>query len=74
MKNVVSINASGHKFGLVYPGLGWVLWRSREYLPESLVFHDNYLGKDQITITLNFSKSAMNVVGQVGVFGFTRVT
>eukprot|EP00878_Enallax_costatus_P000864 GHUV01000990.1.p1 GENE.GHUV01000990.1~~GHUV01000990.1.p1 ORF type:complete len:514 (+),score=113.87 GHUV01000990.1:240-1781(+) len=65
LKNVVSINASGHKFGLVYPGLGWVMWRSREYLPESLVFHDNYLGKDQITITLNFSKSAMNVVGQL---------
>lgn len=65
LKNVVSINASGHKFGLVYPGLGWIMWRSREHLPESLVFHDNYLGKDQITITLNFSKSAMNVVGQL---------
>ena len=44
------------QFGLVFPGLGWVMWRSRDYLPESLVFHDNYLGKDQITITLNFSK------------------
>ncbi|KAF8072487.1 Glutamate decarboxylase [Scenedesmus sp. PABB004] len=65
LPHVVSINASGHKYGLVYPGLGWVMWRSREYLPESLVFHDNYLGKDQITITLNFSKGAMNVVGQL---------
>lgn len=71
LKNVVSINASGHKFGLVFPGLGWVMWRSREYLPESLVFHDNYLGKDQITITLNFSKGAMNVVGQL--YQFTRM-
>jgi hypothetical protein len=37
LPSVVSINASGHKFGLVYPGLGWVMWRSRQYLPESLV-------------------------------------
>lgn len=65
LQNVSSINASGHKYGLVYPGLGWVMWRDRSRLPESLVFHDNYLGKDQITITLNFSKSAMNVVGQL---------
>ncbi|WIA28305.1 hypothetical protein OEZ86_010856 [Tetradesmus obliquus] len=71
LSNVMSINASGHKFGLVYPGLGWVMWRSRQYLPESLVFHDNYLGKDQITITLNFSKGAMNVVGQL--YQFTRM-
>lgn len=39
LKNVTSINASGHKFGLVYPGLGWVLWRNRDRLPDSLVFH-----------------------------------
>eukprot|EP00775_Hariotina_reticulata_P007642 gene7642-7844_t len=62
LPNVVSINASGHKFGLVYPGLGWVMWRSRDHLDDSLVFHDNYLGKDQITFTLNFSKGAMNVL------------
>lgn len=42
-----------------------MLWRSRQHLPECLVFHDNYLGKDQITFTLNFSKAAMNVVGQL---------
>lgn len=71
LKNVVSINASGHKFGFVYPGIGWVMWRSRAHLPESLVFHDAYLGKDQITITLNFSKSAMNVIGQL--YQFTRL-
>jgi len=44
LKNVASINASGHKFGLVYPGVGWCIFRSKKYLPESLVFHDNYLG------------------------------
>ena len=47
------------------------MWRSRDHLPNSLVFHDNYLGKDQITITLNFSKSAMNVVGQL--YQFVRL-
>jgi len=67
---VVSINASGHKFGFVYPGIGWVMWRSRAHLPESLVFHDAYLGKDQITITLNFSKSGSSVgFGGSGVLG-----
>lgn len=39
LQNVVSINASGHKYGLVYPGVGWVVWRSKEFLPESMVFH-----------------------------------
>ena len=58
LKNVVSINASGHKFGLVYPGVGWCIFRSKAFLPESLVFHDNYLGTDQISFTLNFSKGA----------------
>lgn len=71
LPTVASINASGHKFGLVYPGLGWVMWRNRSCLPDSLVFHDNYLGKDQITITLNFSKGAMNVVGQL--YQFVRM-
>eukprot|EP00879_Flechtneria_rotunda_P008434 GHRR01008835.1.p1 GENE.GHRR01008835.1~~GHRR01008835.1.p1 ORF type:complete len:329 (+),score=104.22 GHRR01008835.1:322-1308(+) len=71
LKTVASVNASGHKYGLVYPGIGWVMWRSREHLPESLVFHDSYLGKDQVTVTLNFSKSAMNVVGQL--YQFVRM-
>jgi glutamate/tyrosine decarboxylase-like PLP-dependent enzyme len=43
LKNVASINASGHKFGLVYPGLGWVMWRNRSMLPDSLVFHVSLL-------------------------------
>ena len=44
LPRVVSINVSGHKYGLVYPGVGWVVWRDPQYLPEELVFHVNYLG------------------------------
>ncbi|KAL6181375.1 hypothetical protein ACLB2K_048030 [Fragaria x ananassa] len=54
---VKSINVSGHKYGLVYAGVGWVVWRSKEDLPDELVFHINYLGSDQPTFTLNFSKA-----------------
>ncbi|RRT67443.1 hypothetical protein B296_00018504 [Ensete ventricosum] len=53
---VRSINVSGHKYGLVYAGIGWVIWRSKDDLPEELIFHINYLGADQPTFTLNFSK------------------
>ena len=53
---VKSINVSGHKYGLVYAGIGWVVWRNKEDLPDDLVFHINYLGSDQPTFTLNFSK------------------
>lgn len=53
---VKSINVSGHKYGLVYAGVGWIVWRCKEELPEDLVFHINYLGSDQPTFTLNFSK------------------
>ena len=55
-KAVVSINLSGHKTGQVCAGVGWAMFRSRRFLPESLVFHDSYLGNDQISFTLNFSK------------------
>lgn len=48
----------------VYPGVGWVVWRSAEFLPTELVFNINYLGADQATITLNFSKGASQVIGQ----------
>ncbi|KAL8365607.1 hypothetical protein RB595_004431 [Gaeumannomyces hyphopodioides] len=61
---VVSINVSGHKYGLVYPGVGWVIWRSAEFLPKELVFNINYLGADQASFTLNFSKGASQVIGQ----------
>ena len=61
---VVSIQTSGHKFGLVYPGVGWVLWRDAEHLPEDLVFHVNYLGGDMPTFALNFSRPGAQVVLQ----------
>lgn len=64
LEKVVSINVSGHKYGLVYPGVGWAVWRSPEYLPEDLIFHINYLGADQASFTLNFSKGASQVIGQ----------
>ena len=53
---VKSINVSGHKYGLVYAGIGWVVWRTKSDLPDELIFHINYLGADQPTFTLNFSK------------------
>ncbi|KAL1868210.1 hypothetical protein Plec18167_008405 [Paecilomyces lecythidis] len=64
LPRVVSINVSGHKYGLVYPGVGWVVWRSPEFLPKELVFNINYLGADQASFTLNFSKGASQVIGQ----------
>jgi glutamate decarboxylase len=64
LEKVVSINTSGHKYGLVYPGVGWVIWRAPEYLPKELVFNINYLGADQASFTLNFSKGAAQVIGQ----------
>ncbi|RZC43444.1 hypothetical protein C5167_036388 [Papaver somniferum] len=61
---VKSINVSGHKYGLVYAGVGWVIWRSKEDLPEELIFHINYLGADQPTFTLNFSKGSSQIIAQ----------
>nr|XP_043634025.1 glutamate decarboxylase 5-like [Erigeron canadensis] len=61
---VKSINVSGHKYGLVYPGVGWVVWRNKEDLPAELVFHINYLGSDQPTFTLNFSKGSSQIIAQ----------
>ncbi|KAE8717352.1 Glutamate decarboxylase [Hibiscus syriacus] len=61
---VKSINVSGHKYGLVYAGVGWIVWRSKEDLPDDLVFHINYLGSDQPTFTLNFSKGSCQIIAQ----------
>nr|BAB32869.1 glutamate decarboxylase [Oryza sativa Japonica Group]BAB32871.1 glutamate decarboxylase [Oryza sativa Japonica Group] len=61
---VKSINVSGHKYGLVYAGVGWVIWRNKEDLPEELIFHINYLGADQPTFTLNFSKGSSQIIAQ----------
>ncbi|KAL6189752.1 hypothetical protein ACLB2K_036154 [Fragaria x ananassa] len=61
---VKSINVSGHKYGLVYAGVGWIIWRSKEDLPEDLIFHINYLGAEQPTFTLNFSKGSSQIIAQ----------
>ena len=68
---VRSINASGHKYGLVYPGVGWVIWRTAEDLPDELIFHVNYLGGDQPTFNLNFSRGAGQILGQY--YNFLRL-
>jgi glutamate decarboxylase len=64
LARVVSIQTSGHKFGLVYPGIGWVLWRAAQFLPDDLVFHVNYLGGDMPTFALNFSRPGAQVILQ----------
>ncbi|MEG2253947.1 MAG: glutamate decarboxylase [Vagococcus sp.] len=64
LNNVVSINTSGHKYGLVYPGVGWVLWRGEAYLPKKLMFEVSYLGGSMPTMAINFSRSASQIIGQ----------
>ncbi|HKU12032.1 MAG TPA: glutamate decarboxylase [Sinomonas sp.] len=68
VSRVVSINTSGHKYGLVYPGLGWVVWRDQGSLPEDLVFHVSYLGGDMPTFALNFSRPGAQVLLQYYLF------
>jgi glutamate decarboxylase len=70
LEQVASINASGHKFGLVYPGIGWLIFRDKESLPEDLVFYEDYLGKRDATFTLNFSTGSAMVLAQY--FNFIR--
>ena len=79
LPRVASINVSGHKYGLVYPGVGWVVWRDAEALPDDLVFWVNYLGDNMPTFALNFSRPGAQVVGQyynflrLGFEGYRRV-
>lgn len=61
---VNSISTSGHKYGLVYPGVGWVVWRNKVVCPESLIFHVSYLGGDMPTLALNFSRPGAQVLLQ----------
>ncbi|MFF9569452.1 glutamate decarboxylase [Streptomyces sp. NPDC014685] len=68
LPRVSSINTSGHKYGLVYPGIGWALWRSPAELPEELVFRVNYLGGEMPTFALNFSRPGAQVVAQYYTF------
>jgi glutamate decarboxylase len=79
LEQVRSINASGHKFGLVYPGIGWLIFREKSDLAEDLVFYENYLGKTDATFTLNFSTGSAMVLAQyynfvrLGKAGYRRV-
>ena len=68
---VASINTSGHKYGLVYPGVGWVMWRTPDALPEDLVFKVNYLGGEMPTFALNFSRPGAQVAAQY--YNFLRL-
>ena len=71
LKWVVSISTSGHKFGLVYPGLGWVVWRDKSYLPEEMSFSVNYLGAEVTQVGLNISRPAAQILGQY--YNFIRL-
>ena len=79
LKRVKSINVSGHKYGLVFPGVGWIIWRGHEELPEELVFSVNYLGGEMPTFALNFSRPGSQIVAQyynflrLGKEGYRRV-
>ncbi len=79
LPRVASINTSGHKYGLVYPGVGWILWRDAAALPADLVFRVNYLGGNMPTFALNFSRPGAQVIAQyynflrLGFEGYRRV-
>lgn len=71
LEQVASINVSGHKYGLVYPGVGWLVFRDRSKLPEDLVFSVNYLGGAQPTYTFNFSRGSAMIQAQL--YNFLRL-
>jgi len=79
LPRVKSINTSGHKYGLVYPGVGWLVFRDKTYLHEDLIFHVTYLGGDMIDFSINFSRPGSQVIVQyynflrLGMDGYTRV-
>lgn len=79
LPRVASINTSGHKYGLVYPGVGWIIWRDADALPENLIFWVNYLGDNMPTFALNFSRPGAQVAAQyylflrLGVAGYIRI-
>ncbi|MBC8525578.1 MAG: glutamate decarboxylase [Candidatus Cloacimonetes bacterium] len=71
LKWVKSINASGHKYGLVYPGVGWIVWRDKDELPEELIFYVEYLGGKMPTFAINFSRPGNQIVAQY--YNFLRL-
>lgn len=64
LPRVKSINTSGHKFGLVYAGVGWIIWRDTAYLPKHLIFELHYLGGTEESYTLNFSRPGAQIIAQ----------
>jgi len=79
LEQVKSINVSGHKYGLVYPGIGWLVFRDEVDVPDDIVFKVNYLGGEMPTYTLNFSRGSAMVIAQyynllrLGREGYTRI-
>ncbi|KAL4443896.1 hypothetical protein ABPG75_011633 [Micractinium tetrahymenae] len=79
LKHVVSINVSGHKYGLVFCGCAFIVWRSRDWVPKDMVFTVDYLGKEESNLTVNFSRPGAQVVGQyynfirLGLDGYRRI-
>ncbi|KAH8108454.1 glutamate decarboxylase [Phellopilus nigrolimitatus] len=79
LPRVVSINTSGHKFGLSYVGVGWVIWRDKAHLPKDLIFELHYLGSVEYSFSLNFSRPAAPIIAQyfnfvhLGFEGYRRV-
>ena len=79
LPRVVSINASGHKYGLSYVGVGWVVWRDKGHLPKDLIFELHYLGSIEYSFSLNFSRPAAPIIAQyfnflhLGFQGYRRV-
>jgi glutamate decarboxylase len=71
LEQVKSINASGHKYGLVYPGIGWLVMKDKNDLPEELVFRITYLGGEMMNYSLNFSKSSSTIIAQY--YNFVRL-
>ena len=71
VKRVKSINTSGHKYGLVYPGVGWVIWREKSDLPEDLIFYVDYLGGEMATFAINFSRPGSQICAQY--YNFLRL-
>ena len=71
LEHVRSINVSGHKYGLVYPGIGWIVWKDEKDFPEELIFKVNYLGGWMPTYTLNFSRGSAMVIAQY--YNFLRL-
>ena len=79
LKWVLSISTSGHKYGLVYPGLGWVVWKDKKDLPKDMSFSVNYLGASISQVGLNFSRPAAQILAQyynfihLGVEGYKKI-